>query len=68
VRGFYEGRNPFEHLKEEWPIPYDQFVRGFAYALNRCRKDGIIDWSRQEKIASMTAIGMARTTFKQEAA
>jgi hypothetical protein len=65
VRGFYEGRNPFEHLKEEWPIPYGQFVRGFAYALNRCRKDGIVDWDRQEKIASMTAIGMARTTFKQ---
>lgn len=64
VRGFYEGRNPFEHLKEEWPVPYGQFVRGFAYALDRCRKDGIVDWARQENIASMTAIGMARATFR----
>jgi hypothetical protein len=64
VRGFYEGRNPFEHLKKEWPVPYSQFVRGFAYALDRCRKDGIVDWKRQENIASMTAIGMARASFK----
>lgn len=63
VRDFYEGRNPFEHLKAEWPVPYGQFVRGFAYALDRCRKDGILDWSRQENIASMTAIGMARASF-----
>lgn len=63
VREFYEGRNPFEHLKAEWPVPYGQFVRGFAYALDRCRKEGILDWTRQENIASMTAIGMARASF-----
>jgi hypothetical protein len=69
VREFYEGRNPFEHIKAEWPLPYTQYVRGFAYALDRCRKDGILDWVRQENIASMTAIGMARASFKtQEAA
>jgi hypothetical protein len=66
VRNFYEGRNPFEHLKAEWPVPYGQFVRGFAYALDRARKDGIVDWARQEKLASMTAIGMARASFKPE--
>ena len=66
VRGFYEGRNPFEHLKAEWPVPYSYYVRGFSYALDRCRKDGIVDWARQESIASMCAIGMARSTFNAD--
>lgn len=64
VRGFYEGRNPFEHLKAEWPEPYSFYVRGFAYALDRCRKDNIVDWKRQENIATMCAIGMTRANFK----
>jgi hypothetical protein len=70
VRNFYEGRNPFEHLKEEWPVPYAEYVTGFAVALQNCRRDGIVDWQRQEVIASMTGIGMARASFanKNEAA
>lgn len=68
VRNFYEGRNPFEHLKNDWPLAYAQYMRGFAYALDRCRKDGIVDWARQENIASMTAIGMARASFKTKVA
>jgi len=64
VQGFYEGRNPFAHLKAEWPEPYAFYVRGFAYALNRCREDKIMDWQRQENIATMCAIGMARAYNK----
>jgi hypothetical protein len=70
VVDFYSGRNPYAHLKTEWPQPYAQFVRGFAYALDRCKKDGITIWEKQENIASMCGLGMARATFKptQEAA
>ncbi|HVY12891.1 MAG TPA: hypothetical protein VHB73_04935 [Alphaproteobacteria bacterium] len=68
VREFYEGRNPYEHLKAEWPLPYSEFVIGFASALQRCRQDGIVEWKRREVIASMCAMTMARATFKSEAA
>lgn len=63
VVDFYSGRNPYEHLKSEWPIPYTQFVRGFAYALDRCNKDGIVDFERREVIASTTGMGMAKAAF-----
>jgi hypothetical protein len=68
VREFYEGRNPYEHLKDEWPVPYSEFVIGFAGALQRCQKEGIVEWKRREVIASMCAMSMARATFKQKEA
>jgi hypothetical protein len=60
---FYSGRNPYEHLKGEWPVPYTQFVCGFAYALDRCKKEGIVDFQRCEVIASTTGMGMAKASF-----
>lgn len=60
---FYEGRNPFEHLKEQWPIAYSNYVRGFAYGLEQCKKEGILDYHRREVIASTCGIGLARASF-----
>lgn len=68
VREFYDGRNPYDHLKEEWPAAYSEFVIGFAGALQRCRKEGIFDWKRREVIASTCAMTLARATFKQKEA
>lgn len=62
---FYQGRNPYEHLKTEWPVPYAEFVKGFAYALDRCKKDGIMDFQRCEVIASTCGMGMAKATFER---
>lgn len=64
VLEFYQGRNPYENIRAEWPESYDRFVRGFAYALERCHKEGILDWEKRENIASMAGVGMVRAGFK----
>lgn len=68
VLDFYQGRNPYEHLKEEWPAPYSQFMRGFAYALDRCKRDGIVDFQRCEVIASTCGVGLAKAAVVSKAA
>ncbi len=65
---FYDGRNPFEHLKNEWPKQYSKYVIAFATALQNCRKEGIVEWKRLEVIASTCGIGMVRATYEKEAA
>ncbi len=62
---FYQGRNPYEHLKAEWPNPYIEFVKGFAYALERCKKEGIMDFQRCEVIASTCGMSLAKATFER---
>ncbi|MBY0429034.1 MAG: hypothetical protein K2Q32_07420 [Alphaproteobacteria bacterium] len=61
VLDFYQGRNPYEHLKGEWPEPYEEFMRGFAYALDRCKREGIVDFDRCEVIASGCGVTLARS-------
>lgn len=61
VVDFYQGRNPYEHLKNEWPEPYSEFMRGFAYALDRCKREGIMDFERCEVIASGCGVSLARS-------
>lgn len=68
VMEFYGGRNPYAHVKEKWPPHYENFIRGFASALQRCRKEGIVDHRRLEAIASTTALGMARAGFRNREA
>ncbi|MDX1923120.1 MAG: hypothetical protein SFW65_08340 [Alphaproteobacteria bacterium] len=68
VLDFYQGRNPYEHLKGEWPEPYTQFVKGFAYALDRCKKDGIVDFNRCELIASSCGVSLAKAAVGNRAA
>lgn len=68
VLDFYSGRNPYEHLKTEWPGPYNQFVMGFAYALQRCRKEGMVDFDRCEIVASSAGITLARAAVAERRA
>ncbi len=68
VVDFYSGRNPYEHLKGEWPSHYIQFVRGFAFALERCKKEGILDFQRCEVIASTCGVSLARASAADKAA
>ncbi len=63
VVDFYSGRNPYAHLKREWPGPYNQFVRGFAYSIERCRKEGIMDFNRCEVIASTCGVTLAKAAM-----
>lgn len=68
VVDFYQGRNPYEHLKGEWPGPYNQFMLGFAYALQRCRKEGMVDFARCEIVASSAGITLARAAVAEKRA
>ncbi len=65
VLDFYQGRNPYEHLKGEWPGPYNQFIVGFAYALQRCKKEGMVDFDRCEIVASSAGITLARAAVAE---
>jgi hypothetical protein len=68
VVSFYSGRNPYAHLKTEWPGPYAQFMRGFAYSIERCRKEGIVDFERCEIIASTCGVTLAKAAVPMQRA
>lgn len=68
VLDFYQGRNPYEHLKAEFPGPYNQFIRGFAYTVQRCRKEGWVDFDRCEIAASSAGITLARAAVTEKVA
>lgn len=66
VIDFYQGRNPYEHLRGEWPGAYAQFMRGFAYAVDRCKKEGITDFDRCEIIASTCGVSLAKASVAEK--
>lgn len=66
VLDFYQGRNPYEHLRGEWPEPYTQFMKGFAYAIDRCKREGIFDFDRCEVIASTCGVTLAKAAISEK--